>query len=295
MGVFSFLKKDKTESDSSASAPPPLPPEINDSPLGDVPPIGGSGQHNQEEGTKLPPLPSLPGAPEGSLSAQEIPSNSELPTMPVPDALDSSSADSNRVGSESEKPFGIPPSDSNSRSSQFDKPEPVAPVPAADFPSADTGNESHMTSDSNQTETSEEGDVGMFPQGPIKPQSKEMLDDLDSTGANDVSSSNEFVKPETKRTPSLPRPNNSQIPDWNLGEPVEEDINLDRPLFVRADLYSDVLTGVDDIKRITRDAEEVLYRTKTVREEIDKQYQKWHDELEDIQRKIVNVDQKFFE
>ncbi|RMF07032.1 hypothetical protein D6764_00770 [Candidatus Woesearchaeota archaeon] len=167
-----------------------------------------------------------------------------------------------------------------------------------------------------QTAPSAQQGFRMFPDKPISPEVRDF-------GAQEAESEGARMFPDTfaektdevgsfmagrsagsaaGEAPAPPAPQGG-VPSDDLWAPkpsiptlaVKDETLRGRPLFIRADLYSDALKDVDDAKLSLRDAEEALMRAKDIREQIDKQYQKWHDSLEDIQRKLVLVDQKLFE
>jgi hypothetical protein len=71
--------------------------------------------------------------------------------------------------------------------------------------------------------------------------------------------------------------------------------SLSQPVYVHVDQYKSILTNLASVRKKLSDSEELLQKLHEVREKESEDFGKWHDELEDIQRKIVHIDKTLFE
>ena len=75
----------------------------------------------------------------------------------------------------------------------------------------------------------------------------------------------------------------------------EQHINYQKPIFVEVEDYRRVLDYIQEIKNDIKTSENVTARLEEVRAAKDKEFDKWHHALEDIQRKLLYVDKTLFE
>lgn len=67
------------------------------------------------------------------------------------------------------------------------------------------------------------------------------------------------------------------------------------PVFVKIDDYKDVLDVMDMIKSRVEDAKETLGRINELKNQEDEEIEAWHDNLEDIERRVNTIDKSLFE
>lgn len=82
-----------------------------------------------------------------------------------------------------------------------------------------------------------------------------------------------------------------------VSEPVYEEPPrvMGETVFVKIDDYREVLSGMQVIKGELKEAESVVTRLNEIKDEKDKQFQKWRTSLEDVQQKLAYVDNVLFE
>jgi hypothetical protein len=67
------------------------------------------------------------------------------------------------------------------------------------------------------------------------------------------------------------------------------------PIFVRVDDYREILEGMTRIRNNLKEATDLVLRLNELKNEEDKEFDKWRLELEDVQRKLMYVDKIIFE
>lgn len=281
--MFNFLKKDKEKPklEDLGGEMPPLPPMPNTPSFGDMPPITADTDNQFGD---LPPLPNMHKEPQTSQSenyglpdlAPTAAEMSEPPASVAPESLPEPNQDL--------PPIPKMPTDSaqNPISQPTEQPEPKniqeepehVPDSIPDLESMPV--ESRLDAPTpNENSPASRPIPKLFPEKFAEPASSSVKEEND--------------KPITKAFQT-----DFGKVNWDLSE---KDVEMDfsAPLFVRADLYSDVITAIDDSKKNLRESDEVLYRCKETHTELDLEYNKWNTELEDIQRKLISIDQKLFE
>ncbi len=79
-------------------------------------------------------------------------------------------------------------------------------------------------------------------------------------------------------------------------EQMQEDLRrFDGPRFLKAEDFSTVTMQVNDLNNLVKDSERIFSRMKEIKSFKDKKLQEWQRNLEDIQRKLVYLDNKLFE
>ncbi len=71
--------------------------------------------------------------------------------------------------------------------------------------------------------------------------------------------------------------------------------SIGREMFVKSDQYREVLDSINAIKRKIRESENILERLNEIKNNKDKEFEKWRTLLEDIERKSVYIDKTLFE
>ncbi len=72
-------------------------------------------------------------------------------------------------------------------------------------------------------------------------------------------------------------------------------LDFSKPLFVLVDNYKCVLEELSETKNVLKNSEDILFRVNELKNEMDKKYELWRTEMEDVQRKLVFVDKTLFE
>jgi hypothetical protein len=71
--------------------------------------------------------------------------------------------------------------------------------------------------------------------------------------------------------------------------------DIKKPLYVRTDFYSQVMSYLDRIKEHVNESSEILYSLENLKRNADIEHNSYKKVLEDIQRKIIYVDRILFE
>lgn len=79
------------------------------------------------------------------------------------------------------------------------------------------------------------------------------------------------------------------------GKGQEQRRESDRPMYVRVDDYKAILEGTSRVRDNLKEATDVVTRMNELKNEEDKEFEKWRAQLEDIQRKLTYVDKIIFE
>lgn len=70
---------------------------------------------------------------------------------------------------------------------------------------------------------------------------------------------------------------------------------MGKEMFVKADKYREILESIDIVRRKVRQSENLLKRMDEIKNIKDKEFEKWRNLLEDIERKSVYIDKTLFE
>jgi hypothetical protein len=77
---------------------------------------------------------------------------------------------------------------------------------------------------------------------------------------------------------------------------MQEDLRrFDGPRFLKVDDFSNVTVQVNELNNLVKDSERIFSRMKEIKSFKDKKLQEWQRNLEDVQRKLVYLDNKLFE
>jgi len=71
--------------------------------------------------------------------------------------------------------------------------------------------------------------------------------------------------------------------------------NLNKPLFIRTDYYSQILSSIERIKSHVVESSEIIYSVENLKRNADMEHEYYKQVLEDIQRKLIYVDKVLFE
>lgn len=69
---------------------------------------------------------------------------------------------------------------------------------------------------------------------------------------------------------------------------------ITKPLFIRTDFYSQVLTNLDNIKSYVNESSEIIYNLENLKRNSDSEHRYFKKVLEDIQRKLIYIDRVLF-
>jgi hypothetical protein len=98
------------------------------------------------------------------------------------------------------------------------------------------------------------------------------------------------IKPTVHHKPRREGPSRQQV----ISE-VEKRPEPKGPLYVPIEDYRAVLEGADHIRSNLKETSDILGRMNELKNEEDREFEKWRGELEDIQRKLTYVDKIIFE
>jgi hypothetical protein len=238
-------------------------PDVAPPPKTDMPPPPSSGQPD------IPPLPrpgDAPGIPEPT-----APMGTGMTPQPGPQGMPGLS------GPEPAGPSGLPPSPSALPGDQgipnLDIPE-MPPMEDLDLPPPPA----YPGGGGAEPAPMDAGDSLMSsdPMGlPVEP---------------DMPEEKLEIKPRVHHVPRREGPTKQQA----IAE-VEKRPEPRGPIYVPVEDYKAVLDGTEQVRGDLKEATEVLGRLNELKNEEDKEFEKWRSELEDIQRKLTYVDKIIFE
>lgn len=84
-----------------------------------------------------------------------------------------------------------------------------------------------------------------------------------------------------------------QIPVFQMKDNLYE--KPKGPVFVRTDEYSQILTNISTIKNYVRESPETIYMLNNLKKNADLEFKKFANILEDIQRKLIFIDNVLFQ
>ena len=103
-----------------------------------------------------------------------------------------------------------------------------------------------------------------------------------------------------KKIPKAPAPPNmKKIEAEAVREQEEvleerEELSLTRPIFVPLENFRDVMDEVTLVKNILKENEDTLVRVSEFKEDEDKEFNKWENQIRDIQKKLIYADKTLF-
>lgn len=74
-----------------------------------------------------------------------------------------------------------------------------------------------------------------------------------------------------------------------------EQHEVKKPIFVKIDAYKDMTDEIGLIKTNLKEAEDLVKRVAEFKEDEDKEFNKWQDQLNDIQKKLIFADKILFQ
>jgi len=281
MGLMDLFKKKKAQPGGGLPPPPPPPGVGPDTSNTSIPPPPGAPvearaapapEHEEEKhedvpapppmpGGDLPPLPAddkSPGMPPMPSDKAEIPAAPDVPDLPDLPPMPSDTGEHKPEEHEIEKTIIAPHHDDMKETGA--PPAPAAPEPMPAAPAE-------------------------VPAPPVE------------IGAAPVpvQDDNIFDKKEAHPQPQ------AQVPPEPVHEEKHEADEKPRrevptePVFVNVGSYKGIMDSVVVIKNNLKEAEEVIERMNGIKNEEDKEFEKWRQSLEDVQRKISYVDKVIFE
>ena len=73
-----------------------------------------------------------------------------------------------------------------------------------------------------------------------------------------------------------------------------EDLSLKKPVFVDINLYRDMVDELGLVNNILKESEDTVKRISEFKEDEDKEFKKWENQVKDIQKKLIYVDKVLF-
>ncbi len=70
---------------------------------------------------------------------------------------------------------------------------------------------------------------------------------------------------------------------------------INAPSYIKAENFKEMLGGVQVVKDNLRECDEIFGRLNQIKNDEDKEFEKWRSRLEDLQRKLIYVDKVLFE
>lgn len=125
---------------------------------------------------------------------------------------------------------------------------------------------------------------------PISPMEEESVELPTFPSAEEVKSS----KPKEKDTSAVEKLEMGAVKgvEEELGE--RDDLELVRPIFIEAKLYRGVMDDVGVLKTVLKNNTESLTKIGDLKDDRERNYNKWHKQIEDIQRKLIYADNVLF-
>ena len=71
--------------------------------------------------------------------------------------------------------------------------------------------------------------------------------------------------------------------------------SYDKPIFVEVNDYKQILDYINEIKNNIKKSDNILTTLQDIKSAKEKEFEKWHNVLEDIQRKLIYIDNTLFE
>ncbi len=304
MGFFqSFDKKEdvsKKESSSSNLADMPLPP-VPDKRNAEIKEAVKEKKEEQEK-SPIPPPPQFkkPAAPEPNQPKESEKKEEPLPEAPKPKEVKIGEQKAKDLAPKTEiKPIKIPEPQEQVSPEAEKMPDPGKPVPdQMSLPFGDiTQSEPPKTQQSQQTITVPE----TLPEMPL----------FDSQPKTEESSYTFTRKsPITEEIPYFTNVKVEEAKDefeelFNLPViDVEEDTEsygrfkyreLKKPLFIRTDHYSQILTNIDTMKTYVEESSDKISMLNNLKRNADIEHKKYKQVLEDVQRKLIYIDRVLFD
>lgn len=88
---------------------------------------------------------------------------------------------------------------------------------------------------------------------------------------------------------------NSKTKEKYDGFKIKEPIDARKPIFIKVDNYEETLRKMIEVKANTSEFSEILFRIENLKDSQSSNFSTLHNQLEDIQRKIIFIDTMLFE
>ncbi len=109
---------------------------------------------------------------------------------------------------------------------------------------------------------------------------------------------NEFgtIKKEVGKPKPMPMPK-INIPERKKSESIDSPSSImgDKPIFIKIENYKDAMGNIAHIKELCNEADDLLDSIHKIRNEEDRELEKWHRDLDKVKDRLLNVDKKLFE
>ena len=256
------VKKEKSDSNLGEMPPPPLPSKEK--------------TEKKEDKNELltPPQTKEPGKPEPNLEKEPLLQDSPIKQEPI--TKESTAFQKPQFSPLTEQTFEIKKPMQN----QFSPPQetaqpPVQTAPQSQKPVAVPETLPEMPSLS--TETKEQSSYTFT-------QEKEEIPYFTNVNAKEKDDSEELF--------NLPiidiEEDTESYGRFKYGE-------LKKPLFIRTDHYSQILTNIDTMKNYVEETSDKISMLNTLKRNADIEHKKYKDVLEDVQRKLIYIDRVLFD
>lgn len=73
-----------------------------------------------------------------------------------------------------------------------------------------------------------------------------------------------------------------------------DNLSLGKPIFIRSDLFKAMMDEVGVIKTTLKENEQIIGRVGDFKGDEDKEFDKWHNQILDIQRKLIYAEKTLF-
>ncbi len=77
-------------------------------------------------------------------------------------------------------------------------------------------------------------------------------------------------------------------------EEENEDTSLAKPIFIRSDYFKAMMNEVGVIKTTLKESDIILGRVEDFKGDQDKEFEKWHIQIKDIQNKLIYAEKTLF-
>lgn len=119
----------------------------------------------------------------------------------------------------------------------------------------------------------------------------------------EISSGEESRMPKLEDiSPSVQEIKETQVQDMPAAQQETSELRIEKhavmpgkPLFIRVGDYREVLQGTANIKSHLKEADSVIQRVNELKDEQEKEFNRWKSIIEDINRKMIYVDKVLFE
>jgi len=194
-------------------------------------------------------------------------------------------------------PLDLPPSPTRIEQRSFSDLPPLPPIPKSGAMKEESFSHLEELPPLPEIEHEKvETDKYEFPELPPLPEieheepREHMMPEHEAQEWHDFFKEPEKMTPETLPHIEAPKP----LKALELPEVEERQFHDLRPLFVKSDDYKEIMRGIQEIKAKVNESDSILLNLNEVKNQKDKEFQKMHNQIADIQRKLVYIDKTVF-